>query len=421
MKQLSFFYLMLLLMPACVSNTGGEIPYLFVKTPKAGFSHAVTDRNVSNTINVSDLNLALLKDSSIKQIKLPMPGIDDIVIVLDSLKHHKQATDWIGRIRDYNYSSVFLTFTDRALHGRITTKKDTYRINYTGNDVYQVALLDQSKMIDAPDDAEPGKIDTTRKKNNKATVECGDQPSSIDVMVVYTPAAENNAGGPDGMAALINQCISYTNTAYNNSGIFQQINLVHMEKVDYTESGNSLTDRNALQNPNDGVLDNVPVLRNLYNADLVVLIVDSLEPGICGRAFILDPVDPSQEANGYAVVKRACAVDNLSFPHELGHLMGARHEDDPTTTPFPYCHGYQVLAPADPTTPPWRTIMSRAPNTLRQPFFSNPNIRYPGGSTANGDPTGTTDQADNHQVLNNTAITVARYRCSTSTQSNTSQ
>ena len=51
------------------------------------------------------------------------------------------------------------------------------------------------------------------------------------------------------------------------------------------------------------------------------------------------------ENNAFNVTKRSCAVDNLSFPHELGRLMGARHDwyvDATNNSPYTFNHGYVV-------------------------------------------------------------------------------
>src|SRR5262245_2765842 len=106
-----------------------------------------------------------------------------------------------------------------------------------------------------------------------------------------------------------------------------------------------------------------------------------------------------------------------SFPHELAHVMSARHDwnKDPTNNaPYAYNHGHIQLTPTTGT--PWRTIMAypdlcqaagvACPRMLN---FSNPNV------SIGGDPTGTatgTQLEDNSLTLNNTAATVANFRCS---------
>src|SRR6185369_9140739 len=90
---------------------------------------------------------------------------------------------------------------------------------------------------------------------------------------------------------------------------------------------------------------------------------------------------------------------------ELGHLMGARHDEnhDPSTSPFSYGHGYEHPSPS----PTFRTVMAYACGSgscdPRVQYFSNPNVNYVGV------PTGTATTNDNARVLNGTAGTIAAF------------
>jgi hypothetical protein len=82
-------------------------------------------------------------------------------------------------------------------------------------------------------------------------------------------------------------------------------------------------------------------------------------------------------------------------------LQGARHnpENDGTTTPFAYGHGYRSGSS-------WRTIMAYdcSPTCPRLQYWSNPNVKY------GGVPMGTAVTHDNARVLNETASTVGAFR-----------
>ena len=240
--------------------------------------------------------------------------------------------------------------------------------------------------------------------------------TTIDVMVLYTPAALTT-GAPSGagnstavMNAEIQASVDQANTIYDNSGIWQQIRLVHKAQISpFTESGNLATDVANLKS--DATAQS---LRNEYGADLVLLQLAN-GGGYCGRAYdILNPVSTAWAPNGYAVVAYDCSSSNKSFAHELGHLMGARHDwyvDGTNGSPYTYNHGYSHLSAADP----WRTVMAynyecadAGYNCPRQLFFSNPNGTHNGAPS--GVPEGATEAADNHKALNNTRSTVAAFR-----------
>ena len=72
-------------------------------------------------------------------------------------------------------------------------------------------------------------------------------------------------------------------------------------------------------------------------ADVGVLLINNASA--CGLASGIG----STAATAFAAVYWDCATGYYSFAHEIGHLHAARHdpENDPTTTPYAYGHGYQ--------------------------------------------------------------------------------
>ncbi|MBL7924785.1 MAG: zinc-dependent metalloprotease, partial [Bacteroidia bacterium] len=108
----------------------------------------------------------------------------------------------------------------------------------------------------------------------------------------------------------------------------------------------------------------------------------------CGEAWA---VSVSVYADAFCVTDRGCAVGNLTFPHEFGHLYGCRHDPyvDNSTTPYAYAHGKVVYNS-------YRTVMAyvddcdaNGATCPRVAYFSNPAITYLGTST------GTTNLRDN--------------------------
>ena len=57
----------------------------------------------------------------------------------------------------------------------------------------------------------------------------------------------------------------------------------------------------------------------------------------CGIAWLMTSLSVNFAPNGYSVVEQGCAVGNLSFPHELGHNMGLRHDWDVDAGVTPAC------------------------------------------------------------------------------------
>lgn len=232
----------------------------------------------------------------------------------------------------------------------------------------------------------------------------------IGAMVVYTEAVRNALGGRAATEMEIELAIAETNQGYERSGVHQRMVLVYMDEVDYEDSGSSITDRNRLKNPSDGVMDGVHDLRDRWDADVVSVWTTSDD--WCGYAYIMSEVEHAFEDSAFAHVSWDCATGNYSFGHEHGHHMGARHdrhEDDADGRPFGYNHGYVRKDKG------WRSIMAQntectddGESCVRLLNWSNPDRTRDGvamGIAAGGD-----DAADNRRTLNNTSSTVSRFR-----------
>ena len=112
-----------------------------------------------------------------------------------------------------------------------------------------------------------------------------DLGGNVDVLVVWTKKAEcNNAGLPAGcvltdateskMRGLIDLAVAETNTAFELSGMFATLRLVHAYRdPDYMESNDIKKSLIDVTEPSDGFMDSVHVKRALYGADVVHLIV----------------------------------------------------------------------------------------------------------------------------------------------------
>ncbi|MHC5023337.1 MAG: M12 family metallo-peptidase [Planctomycetota bacterium] len=277
----------------------------------------------------------------------------------------------------------------------------TFRLRATG-DGHVLEELDEAFLpscgIDAIDaaDAPPPPAD------GGVAGEC-DDGSQIDVLVVYTPAARLQAGGTGPIQNLISLAVANANAAYVNSGINTQLNLLLAAEVDYDESGNHLS---LLGGTSDGVMDGVHILRDALGADIVSLYVD--EAGYCGVAWLLPGLSTGYSYLGFNVNVWSCA--SLVFAHEVGHNQGCCHApgDGGGCTSggiFDYSVGYRFNGDSGTL---WRTIMAYSPGT-RIPHFSNPDVLY------DGQPTGVEDGidpgAENARTINETAFTVANYRC----------
>jgi hypothetical protein len=138
----------------------------------------------------------------------------------------------------------------------------------------------------------------------------------------------------------------------------------------------------------------INALRNTNNADVVVLLAQHPSYGAFGCARDIGVANNW----AYCIVREDAPASRFTFVHEIAHLIGARHDDDPNTTPAPYGHGY-VLPDGS------RTIMGvLLSGNQRLQYWSNPNRFF------NGSPMGTSGWNDNARLLNERTELVADFR-----------
>jgi hypothetical protein len=246
-----------------------------------------------------------------------------------------------------------------------------------------------------------------------ADASCGDD-GPLAVLVLYTNVARQAAGGTAAMEAEVQLAVDTSNQVYANSGIGMRMRLVHTEEIAYNENGTFQNHLDRLESTTDGIMDSVHALRNRYGADTVVLMVqdsdaDQKQP-LCGLASQMTTLSDGFKTNAFAVVNRGCASGNFSFPHEVGHNLGADHDraNKGPAQLYAYAFGWQFNG--NPSGIRYRTVMAYngTPSSTRVGYFSNPNVMFDG--TPTGVAPGQPNEADNALVLNNSALTAANWR-----------
>jgi hypothetical protein len=246
----------------------------------------------------------------------------------------------------------------------------------------------------------------------RGSATCQDNGSVIDVLVAYTAQARDESGGQAAIEALINQRFSDMNTANLASAAPFEWRLVGTMVVDYPESGNIGVDLGALRTPGDGLLDEVHAARDLYQADLVALLIAQGNNNACGMAFLMTELSADFAGYGFGVTALDYPGDafcgTLTLSHELGHNLGNAHDRAHYTGDvlFPYSYGYQ--SPHET----FRDIMSYdCPGGCpRVNLWANPDVWYL------GEPTGVDYEADpDHAAdlvrsMNEARLTVANFR-----------
>jgi hypothetical protein len=216
----------------------------------------------------------------------------------------------------------------------------------------------------------------------------------IDVLVVFSKQAAAGLVDRDGLATL---AVAETNQSFQNSAIEGvRLRSVAVMPSAYSETGNWNDHLDRLANTADPVFRTIHQRRDQLKADVVVLVV--ADQTWCGEGRALN----AQPATAFAVVSLTCLIaPRYSFAHELGHLLGARHDrqTDPELSPFKWAHGYT-------NAPKWRTLMAYdtcggCPRVL---YWSNPTV-FQGE-----DPTGTMEFEYDARVWLEHAKRISNFR-----------
>lgn len=352
-------------------------------------------------LNSASVRLQLFDDvqPTLTRTRVSRPGADTLV--------------WMGE--DEHGTRAVLTVAKGVLTGTVFADNRAFEVTLDPDGQYAVTELDPGAFPtdDPPMPTRPFEVlgDPDMPVGDAAALASASSTpvaasltaggSVIDVMIVWTQAAENAAGGAAAIESLALNAVANANLSYANSGVNAELRLVYGGKLAYTETPSDiLRDLTNIETRGDGIADSVHTLRDQYGADVVTLFGEGYRnSGSCGIGELMQTNSTSFAAFAFNVVDRSCALANLSYAHEVGHNQGLHH-DPANTGGYPgvasYAQGYQ-----DPSGL-FRTLLSYGGAT-RIPYLSSPSVFYSGRAT------GTASQ-DNARALTMTAGTVAAFR-----------
>jgi hypothetical protein len=385
---------------------------------RAKSSKAVTTVNMVLAPPPGAVEYALTKpvsDRELSRIKVPITEKTVLTITRTSLEVRADMLMWSGTVDGTGMPVTLLWWPDGKMTGTIQHDGHIYSIRYMGGDMHAIVEMSEERMptehgsmpsrLRTPDPrlrdqpliegehtrsaavppGEPGK---------RGEVEGAIEKVIIDVIVAYAPKAARNY--TDIRREVVDLSIAQANESFRRSNLGNiKLRLVHAYQTDYVEEGEHFDHVWRFADKGDGYMDEIHGLRDKYHADVAVLIVD--DPTACGLATRV-----FADANeAFAVVHHECAAATYAMAHEIGHLIGARHDlnFDTTMWPFPYGHGYV-------NDNKWRDIMSQRESCggcPRLPIWSGPDV------LVDGEPAGTID-LDNARVIREQAARVAGFR-----------
>ena len=314
-------------------DAGGSAPAL-TREQAATLEAIRTDPLVSELHIGRSAPAALTAVPIARALSIPVPGTVREVLTFTGVDvvHNAEGMVSLSARKEANDTSVSLVVQGADVLGSVEHGDVAWRVAPLGGGLTAVYRYDTSGLrMDPPGwgmrqrllAPEPRPMDDAG-----ALVEEADSGDTIDLMVLYTPAAAA-LGNID---TFIQFALNNTHEAYRNSNISFRLRLVHKAQVAYTPHASDMTqDLRRLTYGGNGYMDEVHGLRDRYGADLVALLVAGPKPsGTCGIAWT-----PhfgrfprlNQAIYGYSVIGRSCESSSFRiFAHEIGHNQGAQHD-----------------------------------------------------------------------------------------------
>lgn len=335
-------------------------------------------------------------------------------------KYANNVTSMVGKVENSKHGFIITTTReDRVLIViEIPEKNKQYKIIYDHEhdthylyefNLDELDMLPGSPPLQAPliQNLSSGELIDTISTNSE-TESLGD--TTIDVMIVYTPAATDwadaNAGSID---FVISQALARAQLTLDNSNTLINLELAHSGEINYTESGDLWTDIMRLTEGTDG-FELAHQWRDQYGADLVTMF--SVFDGSGGMAWLLND-EQGRPDLGFSIARVQQAHFSYIYIHEIGHNMGAHHHKEQSVEPgpglFEYSAGWRWT---DNDSNNYCTVMTYeygmffedGNDHLVVPHFSNPEIYL------NGSLTGHVSDGDNSRTLREVREVIASYR-----------
>lgn len=313
---------------------------------------------------------------------------------------------WVGEVEETGERAVLMLARDGGLSGYFGYGGRIWSVDNAEGGIHTMAEIDPVMLPPdhspavgdraalaaraAPMPPEPPVAPLTDADRRRLEA----KETTIDLMLLFTRTSVGRyLAKPAQWSAL---AAATMNETFRNSGLANvSVRVVHHEVIDYDESGAEQFDHLYRMVDGTGPFARLKQLRDEKKADIVGLVLHS--PSGCGLSTRVG----AEADEAFFVVHHACAVITYSIPHEIGHILGARHDRriDAAGTAFVYGHGHVNGAK-------WRTMMSYQASCggcPRIPFWSNPRVLF------NGEPTGT-PASDNARVILEQAERVSRFR-----------
>jgi hypothetical protein len=327
-------------------------------------------------------------DASSPEFQVTLPDGSEVTLINSRIKSYGPKTqNWRGYTAD-GQGSATITVNQGMITARISPElKSSWIIRPISKDRHVIYRANQLKppAEESPEDYQQMLSGWLEPQNDiERNPEPGEQGgmglSGNDCYIRILVGFESGINEADPVGFAI-ECVELSNTIYAQSQINFEAELALAKEY----SDNASTDIDDALAAWEGIIDDqfpdVHSDREHYDADFCILVVNDFDGDYVGLASTI----LASYSSAFCVVESGAAIDNLSFTHEIGHLMGARH-DEYVDGSGDYNHGYIIHSEKV------RTVMAyndecddNGYNCDRIEYFSTPDVNAPGTSIPLGD------------------------------------
>jgi Metallo-peptidase family M12B Reprolysin-like len=307
----------------------------FVRVDESQLAGRVPDHLRERPREVVRTRFARVNSAALEQTLMRGPGrpvrlrlFDDVTVNLTTegvTRKDGRLNVWKGRPDAQAYGRGTLAFAAPTVFGVIQSDTRVFEILPVFDDVVRITEYDQTKF---PKERRPIRKPERPGPKEPAPPPRPDRAERVDLKVLVvlplpTFSLICNFNFPP-----FGNLLSFVETMYegNLNDVFDAFEPTGVRATVIAACAERTPAGGDLSADLDWVRTDATVgaLRDRHQADLVSFIIPSGD--FCGLGYENYPVDAADATRGFSVVKGSCALSNFSFPHELGHNLGMRHD-----------------------------------------------------------------------------------------------